>query len=77
MLEEAEGYKVIRVWANDLYHNMWVLGEKEDDSTKKKTFKTFSLGSDYDMAGCGDGSGAPKWRSPKIPENTWFVEIHS
>ena len=76
MVNHAEGYKAEKVWACDLYDNIWVLGSKKnDDGTIVK--KTFCLGSDYDMVGGGDSNGAKNWRSPKLPENIWMEEIQS
>jgi len=74
MIFDATDYKAKRVWACDLYQNFWILGQSTADETK---YKTFSLGSDYDVAGCGDGNGAPKFRSPLLPPDTWFVDIQS
>ena len=72
----AEGYKAERVWACDWYGNFWVLASKEEDNGEK-TYKTFCLGSDYDMVGCDDSDGAPKWRSPALTEGRYFTEIAS
>ena len=47
-----EGWKAINCWGTDLYQNIWVTAEKEEDGVKKK--KTWSLGSDFEMVGCGD-----------------------
>jgi hypothetical protein len=58
MIKLAEGYKAEKVWACDLYDNIWVLGYKDGESIKK----TFCLGSDYDMVGGGDSNGARSWR---------------
>lgn len=69
----AEGYKALKVWACDLYDNIWVLAIKEGEDGKK----IFCLGSDYDMVGGGDSNGARSWRTPKIPENTWFEQMES
>lgn len=65
------GWLAKRCWACDLYTNIWVLAENGDEQ------KTFSLGNDYDMAGLGNGSGAPKWEKPIFPEGTYMTEIWS
>ena len=69
MALDADGFKAIKVWGCDLYENIWVLGYKQSNS--EDIYKTFCLGNDYDMVGGGDSSGAPKWRTPKIENETY------
>ena len=72
----AEGFKAEKVWACDWYGNFWILAYK-DEENGEKTYKTFCLGSDYDMVGCDDSDGAPKWRSPVLTDGRYFVDIAS
>ena len=66
-----EGYKAEKVWACDRFLNIWVTASKAGEDGKK----TFSLGSDYDMAACADQEGAQNWRQPRITEGRWFEEL--
>ena len=73
LIKMPDGYKAKKVFCStDNYSNAWILAE---DSNGKRV--TFSVGQDYDMAGCNGSSSCEEPTKLSVPDGTYMTFIES